>query len=242
MSTKRSCFLVCTLILAAAALVPTALHAQTGILHEAGPNQGDVDFSVYFRFPPTAAQVQEIKDAINDGSKLLCQATEGQLRFGQVTLLGGDGQTVLKTNADVWVYPATEINRSSVNCSPIGEPNCRVTLLYDPDLQSSDLAVAHEFAHLIFGLGDEYQEAPVRHGPCVRTNEAGWAQAGNHNCLMQAAWHNADAISNVDFGADEFCTDKWHDLVKLEDSEYPICPDSAEVISGCARDDGEGVN
>src|SRR5436853_4030553 len=50
---------------------------------------GDTDFSVNFRYPPTAQQIADVKAAIDLMAFGLCDATDGNLRIRQVRLLQG---------------------------------------------------------------------------------------------------------------------------------------------------------
>ena len=50
------------------------------------PSNGDLDFSVHFNFPPSAAQIDDTKAAIEQLALGICDATDGQMRVRQVRL------------------------------------------------------------------------------------------------------------------------------------------------------------
>jgi len=168
------------------------------------------------------------------------------MRFGQVVVTGGFGASVDIDQADVWVYPYTSIERSYATCLDIADPECRIGLRFD-DFQASRIAIAHEFAHLALGLGDEYPEdidgtnaGDRRVGPCIDTTEAGAALTAKV-CLMQAV-RSIDGELSIQFDAEdqldlsvtgELCVDHVHDLVAGDDQDC-----SETEVDGCERPAG----
>ena len=234
------------LALLAGLLAPVDLSAKGEVILS-GAREGDIDFTVYFLFPPTEQQIEWLSDRIREASEVLCNATDGQMRFGQVVITGGFGADVDIDDADVWVCPSTSLGRSYATCGDITDPECRVGLLFD-DFQASRIAIAHEFGHLALGLGDEYPEeidgtnsGDRRVGPCHDELEDTPAAVAKI-CLMQAV-QSVDGELNVLLDAQdqlrlditgELCTDHVHDLVGGNDPLFPDCTVDAD-IDGCER-------
>src|ERR1044072_7698006 len=76
-------------------------HAGAGRINAA---DGTMDFEVNFRFPPTTAQITQVKNALRDANALICDATDGQIRFGNVRLTGGAGD---EDKESLWILPET---------------------------------------------------------------------------------------------------------------------------------------
>jgi von Willebrand factor type A domain len=153
---------------------------------------GTMDFSVNFRYPPTPADLTRVRNALSDANNIICDATDGQLRFGTIRLTAGAAR---EDEADIWVY--TEPGRSGVsfsfNGSSFGNLGSHVTL-YQGGIDGG--TIAHELGHLAFGLGDEYDEqcrwgGPCGIGPCF--DGAGdnlMMQSGDQSELCTAANHD----------------------------------------------------
>ena len=73
-------------------------------------SNGTVDFDFNFRFPPNTAQIAVVKDQIQRASGILCDATDGQLRFRNVRLTAGGTR---EAQAAYWYY--AEPGRSGVS-------------------------------------------------------------------------------------------------------------------------------
>ena len=124
---------------------------------------GNIDFNVHFRFPPTPQQLTDLKATINLMAQGVCDATDGQMRVRQVTLSQGQAT---EDQGDFWLHALP--GRSGVSFfgdgSGLGNLGTHVTMLsgalFVPDVY------LHEFGHLAFGLGDEYDEQNRWGGPC----------------------------------------------------------------------------
>ena len=118
---------------------------------------GLFDFAVSLRFDATPAQVAQVESVIQAASDVLADATDGQHRFGTVTLMSGStgGEA-----AEFWVYPGS--GQPSAPGDKYHVRGYHGDLFFDTNFtarQGADgdaYTFAHEFAHLAYGLEDEY--------------------------------------------------------------------------------------
>lgn len=178
-------------------------------------NNGTIDITINLRFPPTAADLTNVQNQVTDASGFLWDASEGQLRFGNVTIACG---AVNEDLADMWVIPGNNRAGTSFRCdgTKLQVLGAHVTQF----LANGGDVMAHEFGHLALGLGDEYDEqsrfgACWGIGPCVQTP----ALTERNQCLMQSE------------GFTEFCTATGHDLVVGEGT--PCTAGSAPCTDNC---------
>ena len=61
-----------------------------------------MNLEVNFRLPPLPAQIEHVKEQFRKANRVICDATDGNLRFGTITLTHSDGQ---QEDADIWWYP-----------------------------------------------------------------------------------------------------------------------------------------
>jgi hypothetical protein len=177
-------------------------------------NTGTIDITVNFRFPPTAGDLTNFQNQVTNASQVLWDASEGQLRFGNVTVTCG---AVNEDLADIWVFQQPGRAGTSFWCngSGIGRPGVHVAQFLPSSIGA---VVAHEFGHLALGLGDEYSEqnrfgACWGFGECIR--EDGVTPTAQNQCLMQQT-------GGLDWS--EFCTAGSHDLLRGQGSPCGIVP------------------
>ncbi|HEY3493777.1 MAG TPA: vWA domain-containing protein, partial [Polyangiaceae bacterium] len=113
-------------------------------------SDGTVDFNVHFAYPPPSGEVDRIQSVIRSASEIFCDATDGQLRFGKVTLTAGGGEAT----ADVWILPDGLWDRSS-SSGFLLEADARVFLTKKGQ---TNYTLAHELGHQILRLPDAYDE------------------------------------------------------------------------------------
>jgi hypothetical protein len=117
-------------------------------------SQGTVDLEFNFRFVPTPSQLASAREQLQRTSGIFCDALDGQLRIGKVTLTAG-GQR--EDQADFWFY--AEPGRSGVgnfaDGSSLVTPGNHITL-YSSALAAD--VMTHELGHYILGLGEQYTE------------------------------------------------------------------------------------
>jgi hypothetical protein len=196
------------LCFAAPAVRPELAAAAGGSVDSA---TGDVHVNFHFLFPPQAAEIDRVKEQSERASRLLCDATEGQMRIGSMRLTAGGAA---ESAGDVWYYPNGAVNRSRSGGAPIHNNGNRTYLAYGSI--RSDVH-AHEFGHLVFGLGDQYDEQRRFGGACGQgpafdegatdeRNHTLMQQQGFQRCVTAGGERTANACyTDADCGAGETC-------------------------------------
>ena len=170
------------LALFALLLAPRDARAGDGTVNA---TNGDVDFNVHFRFPPTAQQITDVRQAVDMMAVGVCDATDAQMRVRQVTFSQG---APTEDQGDFWVHALP--GRSGVSFytdgSGLGRLGTHVDMLSGATLVPD--VYLHEFGHLAFGLGDEYDEQNRWGGPCGIGPgfDAGTVDEQNHSIMQQA--------------------------------------------------------
>ena len=173
--------------------LPFLLSAGSGSITPAPANgagiRGLMNFTVNFRYVPTAADVTAMENALQVANDAICDATDGQIVFGTVTITSG---AVNEAQADIWVLP--DPGRSSVSFwtdgSGFGRDGAHVNLFSNG---INGRVIAHELGHLAFGIGDEYDEqcrwgGPCGIGPCFdpgTTDDRNNTIMANHNTMSE---------------------------------------------------------
>ena len=142
-------------LLAALALAPTA-GAGNGHHDTAA---GTFDFCVSVRFDANAAQLATIRDRFEAASQILADATDGQHRFGEITIVNGSGAS---QTAEFWIHE--DAGRARATFGQYGVRGQHVSMFFPSDFSAVGAAgmafeaftVAHEFAHHAYGVADEY--------------------------------------------------------------------------------------
>jgi hypothetical protein len=224
------------------------LAASSGSAGEGGVNasNGDTDFSVNFRFPPTAQQIADVKSAIDLMAFGVCDVTDGNLRIRRVKLLQGQATEDL---GDYWLQASNF--RSGVsfftNGANLGTLGAHIDM--DRGATRSPDVWLHEFGHHAFGLGDEYDEQHRFGGPCGigPSFDTGTTDEQNHTIMQQTgsarcvggAMDGASCLDNLDCtgGAcqlvlmSELSVPGNHDLLQGDGFACPAvptpCPDNA---------------
>lgn len=193
-------------------LVPCAALAGSGTVH----NNGDIDFTAKFTYPPTQDDIDSLMDAILEASDIICDVTDGQMRFGTVTIVGGT--TVGTEEADLLIWPENKRSNSSVCAEPfcyaLAQTGKHINLYHD-DIQA--WVIAHEFGHLALNLADEYDEQDYfgcyGAGNCIDCEDV----SPTNTCLMQQGSCNLTDWS-------ELCVASNHDPLQ-GDPLTPMCTD-----------------
>lgn len=221
LSRRRRLLLTLSAVGLLATLAPPSAPGGSGVVN----TDGTIDITLNLRFPPTPDMLTEIRQQVTDASHVLWDASEGQLRFGTVTLTCGP---VNEDLADMWVFPQS--GRAGVGfwCdgSGLGRAGSHVTQFLP---SSTGIVLAHEFGHLALGLGDEYSEqsrfgACWGYGPCMEAADLSEA----NQCLMQQPGG---------FSQTELCTAGGHDPLQgdgLSCAAQPVphgCTDNCEFFN-----------
>jgi hypothetical protein len=138
---------------------------------------GTIDLTMSFRFPPSTTQLTTAQNNITNASRLLWDATEGQLRIGDVTI---QCSTVNEDLADFWLFAQPIRSNSCLDCLNVN--GAHINQFFG----DSGAVWAHEFGHMGFGLADEYTENQTNcdgRGWCIE--EAPAAHDEQRQCLMQ---------------------------------------------------------
>lgn len=170
-------------------MTPLLLSAGSGSITPAPANgagiKGLMNFTVNFRYVPTAADITAMQEAIRVANDVICDATDGQIVFGSVTITSG---SVNEAQADIWVLP--DPGRSGVSFwtdgSGFGRDGSHINLFSDG---IDGKVIAHELGHLAFGIGDEYDEQCRWGGPCGVGYAIDPADVDDRNNTLMA-YHN----------------------------------------------------
>jgi len=184
-------------------------------------SDGTIDFTINLRFTPFGGEVATIQTECIRCSQLLWDASEGQLRLGNVTITAG---SVNEDLADVWVFPQN--GRAGVTFWTDGSGLGRRGIAIGMFMPFDGAVLAHELGHLALGLADEYDEQS-RFGGCSGIGQcienADLSEA--NQCLMQQAGG---------FSWSEFCTTGRHDTVMGDGLPCPVpsgCPDGCQLFN-----------
>lgn len=205
------------------ALMISTLALITPLRSEAGTGtfvSGRYNFCVSVRFNATAAQLQLIRTAFQNGSQILADATDGQHRFGTVHLVNDSGAS---DAAEYWIYAGrgranapgvygksgTHVNLyiESNFVGMAGDTNGNPVRFVGPD--GDAYTIAHEHAHHAYGVKDEYS-GPSGDAECA----PGPDDAALSFCLMDNYFSrgaNAGPPVSAVFSLNEFCIAGNHD-------------------------------
>lgn len=221
---------ICTL--AAVFAVAAPVLAGTGFVRDENGVKV-LDFCVSVRFIATPQQLQKIKDAFADASPILADMTDGQMRFGNVSVANAFGAC---SEAEVWVHPGED--RALATSGLYGIRGTHINMYYVSNFDSGPMhppedyayTLAHEFGHHLWNLRDEY-DGPI--GCCTPTSNAPCPPEANicdcepspgsmdaTFCVMDNYFRRGGNIGSVwnveppifgEFTLDEFCIEENHD-------------------------------
>ena len=183
-------------------------------------SDGTIDLVVNLKFPASASVLTTVRDRFTEASRLLWDASEGQLRIGRVTIRCSETNEDL---ADFWLFANPLRSNSPVNgLSTLG---AHVTQFFG----DSGSVFAHEFGHLGFGLNDEYSDSQTACGSagfCIEESPAAFSEV--NQCLMQQ-------VPGLSWS--EFCVTSNHDQLKGNNTACRVNPpfsDGAPCATRCA--------
>ncbi len=214
-------------LMSCAVLVGTAV-GGTGTMRQVGPNEWVLDFCVSMQFNATGAQLQKVREAFELGSPILYDATDGQVRFGRISIFNNSQGG---PDADVWIHPG--MGGAFATYGQYGDYEQHITLWYGSNIDSPDITsypdraaytMAHEFAHHLWAVRDEYNGVA-----CVESNPSCMPDMQNccdceafpHSptatyCLMDNYFTRGGNLNSNPSGTgtytlNEFCIDANHD-------------------------------
>lgn len=133
-------------------IAPRTVSAGKGKMTQAAqPDPIHVSTYVHVAFPPTPAQLDDIKDKLTRATRTICDATDGQVLVDEIYL---ERNGLSADIADVIWLPDGQISRFSASTG--GKWYGHDVARFRVANQVEFWAVAHEFAHLLFGLRDQY--------------------------------------------------------------------------------------
>ena len=188
---------------AVAALFATALtHAGNGTF-----DAGAFNFCVSVRFNATAPQLTQIRTAIQSGSDILLDATDGQHRLGRVTIVNDSGAS---QSAEYWVNSGT--GRAYATFGRYGFRGEHVNFYFGSNFQATNGAdgdaytIAHEHVHHAYGVADEYS------GPAGDAEDAPTPDTATLNySLMDNYFTRGGRAFGANYTLNELCVASNHD-------------------------------
>lgn len=172
---------------------------------------GNIDLVVDVRFPITSAGLTELRERLTTASRVLWDATEGQMRLRRVRITC---TPVGEDLADYWIFGG-----------PLRSSTCRDCLRrlgghVSQQFLDDGMVYAHEFGHYGLSLGDEYEENATQcggKGPCISENPPEHSDVDQ--CLMQ----------EIDLrDGTEFCVRANHDPLRGNNTTCKVNPPAAD--------------
>jgi hypothetical protein len=126
----------------------------SAIAGEGSLTAGAMELFVNYQYPPSTEEMDQLQDHFRMASRILCDASEGQVRIKDVTISAGAN---IDERADIFIYP--EWGRSGASGGGIAIfPN-------NLDVTGGGL-IAHELIHYMFSVADSYAERRRWGGAC----------------------------------------------------------------------------
>ncbi len=154
-----------TVIASVSAAFLLAFSASTSQAGSAGLEDptGRAALQVSFRYTPTYQQLAEAQASLTHMAGLVCDATEGEVRIGEVRFTTSPADEEL---ADFWFLPQAARSGGSYFADGSGLRRFGSHMDVFSSAQARPDQLAHLFGHHAFGLGDQYDEQRRRGGAC----------------------------------------------------------------------------
>lgn len=158
-------------------------------------DDGEIHLNFHFRFPPQPEDIARVQEQAGRASRILCDATDGQMRIATMRLTAGG---TAEPAGDIWYQPPGTTPRSSAH-GRLSENDGHVYLSHE-DVRSD--VFAHELGHLVMDLGDQYDEQRRMGGACGqgRSFELDAMDENNHTIMQQAGWQQCVTGGGVGTG------------------------------------------
>lgn len=184
---------------------------------------GTVDFSVHYSYPPSAADLAKMESLIRSASVMFCDATDGQLRFGEVTIAS---TSTSEATADVWILPPGLWNRSS-STGFLLQDSARIFIT--PGGQTLT-TFAHEMGHAVLQLPDAYSEQDrFGYWGIGWGIDFGRCSASNTNCVEDSDCFPLEFCDNTHLGVSVPYVDEQTNTMMTSlfaPSLFPRCVDT----------------
>jgi hypothetical protein len=223
MKTKRA-IRFCMIFSATAFAYPGEALAGRGTMTQTNDDKVvHVETYVHVAFPPTQYDIDQIKEKLRRSARMICDATDGKVLIDKIHL-ERNGQSA--NNADVLWLPEGQISRyiTSTGGNRFGHPVAHFRVSNEVAFR----AVAHEFGHLLFRLGDQYDRqryfpnSGCGIGPSIQDTDV---TVTNHSIMQEY-----DTICRIKASGDLTTTTCNYDLDCEEPFEecYEFSPEASE--------------
>ena len=223
------------LLLIAAAVLSITILPGTAKAGSGTFENGLFNFCVSVRFQATQAQLDLIKDRFERASQVLADATEGQHRFGIVTIVNNSGAS---SEAEFWIHPSEGRAYSNTDVYGVRGEHANMWFLSDFTGRNGQLngvdadafTIAHEFAHLAYGLMDEYHGGEDgEFAECAQLTD----NKDLNFCLMDNFLSRGGrAGGGVNYTLNEFCVAGNHDPDRDTQQEKELGMSCWQTIAG----------
>lgn len=200
----KSFFLLFVIALATITMLSQNANAGTGTF-----NNGLLDFCISVRFDATEAELDQIKNVLERGSQTFSDATNGQHRFGTVSIVNRNG---CSEAAELWINPDTPGQSAHATYGEYGVRGRHINMYFPSEFSSQAGAdgdaytVAHEFAHHVYGVADEYKNTSDNPAECASSNNS-----TDDFCLMDNYFTRGSRTNSANYSLNEFCVSSNHD-------------------------------
>lgn len=183
---------------------------------------GKFDLYVTLTTSPTATEMAEIQERLTQASNLLYDATDGQARFGKITIFTNN--TALEfADIKITLPGPGQANANGCNLGVFGES---LDLFYSDDVvdpgneDDAYQTIAHEWAHYAFKILDEYKLiADVTGHECVEDTPSTACLMDNYkkaayDDASEFCWadnHDPDGDTDQSVFIGQSCWDQIHD-------------------------------
>lgn len=144
----------------AAALVPGDVGAGAGGIDA---ETGRARFQVSYRYPPTYSEIAETQAALTRMSQIVCDATDGQVRIGEIRMTSSPADEAL---AGFWLHGEDAASGGAYFSDGSGLRRLGTHSDVFRSVATRPDRLAHLFAHHAFGLGDQYDDQRRRGSAC----------------------------------------------------------------------------
>ncbi len=206
------------LFLSSSLLVNAAFAGGGGI----SDSDGIMDFEIHYRYIPTQTQINSLKEQVRIAADLICDVTDGEIRFGEVKITGG---AMSEAKGDIWLLPQS--GRSGLSFysdgSNLGRDGAHINL-YSNNVTGR--IIAHELVHHAFGIGDEYPEEPRCIGKNFKTdnNPADTSfqkdEMGNSSIMHNDNWTELSVDANHDLNRGQLPYYMCGRMIQDDDGNY----------------------
>jgi hypothetical protein len=147
-----------------------------------------------FQYPPSRADLDNLKAQVERAQEMLCDATDGIVDLREVFVTVGNSQ---REDGDVWLYPSFGRSESNLIGGHVTmeRPTLRINQADAAGAKNGGVlysggTIAHELGHLILGVGDSYEEqfrgnTGCGIGPSFGKRPGEVAQTAVDNSIMQ---------------------------------------------------------